>query len=108
MLADHLLHAAAWTVMRLFSPQRARRAALRLGAALPALQVEEARRRHAALRRGTCLSRAIAIAARVPGAEVVIGVEPGGPVALVRAHAWVMVGQERIGETLGLDELARF
>lgn len=37
---------------------------------------------------GTCLSRSLAIAARMPDAEVVIGVAPGGASPLF-AHAWV-------------------
>jgi hypothetical protein len=105
VLADQLLCALAYGALRVLGPERARRGVGRLGALLPKLDVEQARRRHASLRRGTCLSRAIAIAARVPGARVVIGVGPGVP---LEAHAWVVAGEERIGETMGLSEMARF
>jgi hypothetical protein len=39
-------------------------------------------------RQGTCLSRALAVAARLEGGEVVIGVDARGA---VMAHAWVEV-----------------
>ena len=38
--------------------------------------------------RGSCLSRALAVAARLPGASVVIGVNPRLSASLY-AHAWV-------------------
>jgi hypothetical protein len=105
VIVDQLLHALAYGALRVLGPERAKRGVGRLGALLPKLDVKEARCRHASLWRGTCLSRAIAIAARVPGARVVIGVGPGAP---LWAHAWVAAGEERIGDTLGLSEMARF
>lgn len=60
---------------------------------------------------GTCLSRAVTVAARLPGAEVVIGIDPWAA-ARLKAHAWLEVEQERVdtnprGPTPVPDELAR-
>jgi hypothetical protein len=46
-------------------------------------------------RRGSCLSRSLAIAARLPGSTVVIGVDPRRS-ARLSAHAWVELGSEII------------
>jgi hypothetical protein len=55
-------------------------------------------------RRGTCLSRALTIAARVPGAEIVIGRNEGRRFS---AHAWVERGDEVLTEDEAAVELAR-
>jgi hypothetical protein len=55
---------------------------------------------------GTCLTRALTISARLPGAQVVIGSD-GFPHEAFGAHAWV----ERDGVIIGTDpsryEIAR-
>ena len=91
MIRTHVLHAIARAALRTSSPLRAlsivRRVARRLTpypdravAAYEAAALEPS---------GTCLSRAITIAARYPGARVAIGVDPArtGPFA----HAWVEI-----------------
>jgi hypothetical protein len=60
---------------------------------------------------GSCLSRAVAIASVIPGAEVVIGVDPWGS-ARLSAHAWLEVDGTRVDTNPGdgvdfPDELAR-
>jgi hypothetical protein len=84
---DHGLHLVAWIALRAMSPPDAHRVVLRVGGLLPQRRSTAAVRRAAKkLRRGTCLSRALTIAARAPGSEVVIGVQPPGTFG---AHAWV-------------------
>lgn len=112
MVASRLLHLLARASVRLLAPRAAHRVVRAIGRALPALDASEATRVAAALAgRGTCLSRALALGARLPGAVVVIGVaRPGGADAdgAFTAHAWL----ERDGVVLASDaeghhELAR-
>jgi hypothetical protein len=57
---------------------------------------------------GSCLSRAISIAARLPEAQVVIGVDPRRSNGLT-AHAWVELGGAILeGPEPGVEEIARF
>ena len=87
--ADHVLHAVAYWSLRVLPPQRAHAFVVRAGSLLPQRRSVDAVRRAARrLRRGTCLSRALTIAARAPGSDVVIGV--GRPSEL-NAHAWVEI-----------------
>jgi hypothetical protein len=52
-------------------------------------RIDEARAAaHALARTGSCLSRSLAVASRLPGAEVVIGADPRWS-AKFTAHAWV-------------------
>ena len=105
-VADHLLHAVAWVSLRAVPPQEAYTVVLRAGALLPQRRSTPAVRRAAArLRFGTCLSRAITVAARAPGSEVVIGVSPPGAFS---AHAWVELGGAPLNaeDPIGL-EIAR-
>ncbi len=86
-IADHLLHAVAWLSLRAMPPKEAYAVVLRAGAVLPQRRSVPAIRRAAArLRFGSCLSRAMTLAARAPGSEVVIGVSPPGAFS---AHAWI-------------------
>lgn len=89
-LRDSLVHAVAWILLRTCSPARTHILLLRIGAHLaPIDTVDEARRASRGIaRRGTCLSRALAVAARAPTADVVIGVEPRQDAPLF-AHAWL-------------------
>jgi hypothetical protein len=89
-IGDLCLHTLAWGLLRACPPARAHALLLRIGAHLaPIATPDEARRMSRALaRHGTCLSRSLAVAARTPTADVVIGVEPRGNAPLF-AHAWV-------------------
>jgi hypothetical protein len=99
MLGSHALHLVAWVALRARSPRTAMRIVDLAGRFLPALDDADAARRVASrLRGGTCLSRAMAVAARLPNAEVVIGVREGGA-RDVDAHAWIELGREPIDPT---------
>jgi hypothetical protein len=107
--AIHLMVRAA---LRLTSAPRALRYVSRFARRLRPLEdLQQARRFQRALgRSGSCLSRALAVAARVPGAEVVIGVDPWGS-STTRAHAWVELDGERVDagsiDSFGFGEMAR-
>ena len=103
---NQLLNAMAWVALRVWAPLEAKRRIDTVGSWLGSLDVERARRAAHTLRGGTCLSRAITIAARVPGAEVVIGARGKGPT--FHAHAWVEVQGAAIGSVEPDVELARF
>jgi hypothetical protein len=90
MLGSHALHFVAWVALRARPPKGAKRVVDLAARLLPELDAHAARAAASGLRGGTCLSRALAIAARVPGAEVVIGVREGAS-RMVDAHAWVEV-----------------
>jgi hypothetical protein len=88
------LHLVARTALRLFPPRRAKdvvdETAKRL--TVPFGSLDEARAVLAAIEHeGTCLSRALVVAARLRDAEVVIGVDPNGNRSLLAAHAWVVI-----------------
>ncbi|MGH7330774.1 MAG: lasso peptide biosynthesis B2 protein, partial [Polyangiaceae bacterium] len=93
MIENHFLHAAAWSLLRMLPPKSAFRWTSRIGRLLPALRSEQDARRVADVieSRGTCLSRALTVAARLRDAEVVIGVDSGSlsPRVPFTAHAWV-------------------
>jgi hypothetical protein len=94
VIENHLLHAAAWTLLRLLPPRRAFRWTARIAAALPVVREDEDARRiaNALDSRGTCLSRSLTVAARLRDAEVVIAVDASsltGHGAAFTAHAWV-------------------
>jgi hypothetical protein len=109
--ADNSLHALAYVALRITSPRRAQRWLDRIGRLYPALATpDDARRMMKRLGgRGTCLSRSLAVVARLPGSEVVIGVQHGRAKPAPRkssrpldAHAWVEVGGVTIDE--GADD----
>jgi hypothetical protein len=103
-----LLNVVARVALRTRTPLEAKRVVDAIGRRLPPLSTQKARRADQRLVRwGTCLSRSMAIASRLPGAEVVIGVDlaPGSGLA---AHAWVERGGEVVSATHGtLREIAR-
>ena len=107
--AIHLMVRAA---LRVTSAPRALRYVSRLARRLRPLEdLQEVRGFDRALgRSGSCLSRAIAVAARVQGAEVVIGVDPWGS-STTRAHAWVELDGTRVDsgsiDSFGFGEMAR-
>ncbi len=109
MLSLHALNLAALVALAFMRPRDAHELIGRLGARLPH-RLDEAAARDAVARLkpvGTCLSRSLAIAARLPNAEVVIGVRTEG-VGAVRAHAWVELRGKPLvdGEVVG-QEMAR-
>ena len=84
------LHALARIALRIAPPLRAKRMVDSVARwVAPLADVDCARDLASALQaRGTCLSRALTVAALLPGAEVVIGVDPRAGGSLF-AHAWV-------------------
>jgi hypothetical protein len=108
MIALYVLNAVARVALRTRTPLEAKRVVDSLGRRLPPISAQSARRSAARLGRwGTCLSRSMALASRLPGAEVVIGVDlaPGHG---LKAHAWVELGGELVSATHGtLREIAR-
>ncbi|MGH7272432.1 MAG: lasso peptide biosynthesis B2 protein [Polyangiaceae bacterium] len=89
-MRSQALHALAWMLLRACPPMRAHAILVGLGAWLAPIETpDEARRVARTLAgHGTCLSRALALAARAPAADVVIGVAVRGDSPLL-AHAWV-------------------
>lgn len=87
MVMSHLLHGFAFVSVKLLAPIRAQRAVNVVAAALPRMTRDESARVLVRLRGGSCLTRSMTVAARLPGAAVVIGVpRPGRD---FEAHAWV-------------------
>lgn len=120
------LHTASRLALRFLRPGPALRLVSALGRLAPRLSRGEAQAYMVRLsRRGTCLSRSLAVASRLPGAKVMIGAVPVGYRAMraafygargrdvLQAHAWVeldgrpLEGQEPLGKVLGTLELAR-
>ncbi len=89
MLENRLLHLVARVAVRVSSPLRARQVVADLGGLFPPLTLAEATQvAHRLEGAGTCLSRALTIAARLPGSQVVIGSD-GPEAGSFWAHAWV-------------------
>lgn len=90
MTADEILHGFVRVVLRYCSPRRAYAIVTELGALLPQHRDRtHVLRAGARIRRtGTCLSRALTLAARAPSAELVIAVAPRAGQKLF-AHAWL-------------------
>jgi hypothetical protein len=90
-MLDELLHVLARALLRISSPLKTYELLCEVGSVLPQ------RKSYAAVRsaflglsrRGTCLSRAMAIAARAPNVEIVIGLLPRSGVESMLAHAWL-------------------
>jgi Transglutaminase-like superfamily len=107
------LHFAARIAVRMRSPIAAKRTVDSIARWLgPPHTVDEVREASDLLQgRGKCLTRALAIAARAPDAEVVIGVDPRHSTRIV-AHAWVELAGTKIGDLRvpaagSITELAR-
>jgi hypothetical protein len=98
------LHAVARVALRLFSPDRARAAVDAAARVLPPLASEdEAREADRVLASsGSCLTRALAISALLPGSDVAIGADPARS-ARLRAHAWVEMNDRPVTGTDGLE-----
>jgi hypothetical protein len=88
--STRLVHLVSRVAVRLASPLQAKSVSDALAAMLPPLRgAAEAEIAMKGLGdSGTCLTRALAVASRLPGAEIVIGVDPSRrPIS--SAHAWV-------------------
>ena len=111
-VAGHALHVVARVALRVATPLRAKRivdlAALATRRFMPLGNADSARVVASALDgHGTCLSRALTVAALLPGAEVVIGVDPRVRRPLY-AHAWVEHGGRALrGADVSGAEIAR-
>jgi len=83
------LHELAYFTLRFSSPLTAARIVRKAARwVTPYKGADEAREAAARLEgRGTCLTRALAVAARLRGAHVVIGIDPSTEATL--GHAWV-------------------
>ena len=106
-MLSSLLHGFAFLSVKLLPPIRAHRALCVVAAALPRLSREESARVLVRLQGGTCLTRSMTVAARLPGASVVIGVpRPGDE---FEAHAWVeQEGRPLLPSDPMGEEIARF
>ena len=93
---EHAHHGAVWLTVKVAKLEHAK-AVARLGARfVPDLDVQTARILFDELRPvGTCLSRSLTIAARLPGAEVAFGFDPARAPNF-RPHAWVVVAGEAL------------
>jgi hypothetical protein len=111
-LCLHGLHWLARMALRVRTPLAAKALVDRIGRRLPELRgVEDAQAAVRALfPAGSCLSRALTVAASLPRAEVVIGVDAWSA-AQMSAHAWLEIDDVRVdtqpGEAQLPDELAR-
>jgi hypothetical protein len=88
MMLDRSLLLLARSLLYVMPPQRALKVLRFVSAKAPPLRTpHEAIAFTRGLRGGSCLARSLAVAARVPSAQIAIGVEPraGG----LFAHAWV-------------------
>jgi hypothetical protein len=89
-IATRVLHLVARVAIRSVRPARARAFVAAAARFAPRLDEETARDALASLDgRGTCLSRSLAVAARLDGGQIAIGVRYGTGAPL-RAHAWVV------------------
>ncbi|WP_394826102.1 lasso peptide biosynthesis protein [Pendulispora albinea] len=102
LVANHLLHAFAWCALRVHPPVRAKALVDKVARWMrPIDDRDEAARLLAVVDgHGTCLSRALTVAARTPRAEVVIAVRGLAP--RLSAHAWV----ELDGRSLREEDVA--
>ncbi|WP_394837837.1 lasso peptide biosynthesis protein [Pendulispora rubella] len=102
MFRVRLLHGIARIAIRIAKPRGAKRITDVCGRLLPPfMSLDEACAAATSLDgTGTCLSRALTIAACLPASEVVIGVDPNANTALpLFAHAWVEVSTVPIRPT---------
>lgn len=89
MIANHFLHLVARVALRVRRPLQAKRIVDGIGRCFPTLSPAVAARAARELEgRGTCLTRALVIASRLPGSELVFGTD-GPDHTGFSAHAWV-------------------
>lgn len=90
LLLAHALHAAAWVAVRFTTPMRAHAALKKLGSHVGPLDDARARWLAGALEPwGSCLTRSLALSARLPDAAVALAVVTGEQGGFHHAHAWV-------------------
>jgi hypothetical protein len=106
-----VLHCVARIALRCTSPVGAKRLVDAIGRRLRPHEgipkAQEALRRLAG--RGTCLSQSLTVAARLDGADVVIGVDPRRSAQLA-GHAWIEVNGVPLGDrevVRAYEEMAR-
>jgi hypothetical protein len=88
---EHAHHGAVWLTVKVAKLEHAKAVACLGARVVPALDVQSARVLFDELRPvGTCLSRALTIASRLPGAEVAFGFDPARAPNF-RPHAWVVL-----------------
>ena len=105
MMVDHFVHSLAWLAVKTLPLHTATKVVRRVVAPMPPLTVDEGAALSRRLRGGTCLSRSLVVAARVPGARVAIGGERKGE--RFAAHAWVEVkDQPLVGQSTSEQTLA--
>jgi hypothetical protein len=103
--ANHLLHLVARITLRTVSPERAKRIVDAMALFMPPLSVNDASLVARTLEgSGTCLTRALTVAARLPGSQVVIGTDGGPAGPAFAAHAWV----EQHGNVVGPTAPSRY
>lgn len=112
-IALHVLHAAAVVALWSKSPLEAKRIVQRLAARLgkraepsESAAIEAVRTLQ---RGGTCLTRAIAVAAWMPGTEIVIGVRRDAS-EKITSHAWLQMGERPLEDAAivgGMREIAK-
>jgi hypothetical protein len=92
MLLNRATLVLAKALLRTCSPLRAHRIMRRVGTFLPSIRsTSEAREAVRNLsRHGSCLARSLAVAARMPEADIAIGVSPDS-IAPLSAHAWIEI-----------------
>ena len=87
-----MVHTLARAALKLQSPLRMKRAMVLAGRFFGSIDLTQAVAELDELERakkGTCLSRAMSVAVRLPGAEIVIGISKDGNG--LSAHAWIEV-----------------
>ena len=87
---SHVQHGAIWLTVKVAKLQDARALARATARILPPLSVQSAQDLYGDLSNvGTCLSRALTVASRLPHAEVALGFDPSRAPHF-RPHAWVI------------------
>jgi hypothetical protein len=105
VLLTNALNIVAQIAVRRRNPSDASQLVNAAARHLPALRPEQARLIARRLRTGTCLTRSMSLAARIPGAFVAIGVHPRAQT--IDAHAWVEVGANPLLEDSWGQPMAR-
>ena len=90
-MLEHLHHGAVWFTVKVAKLDHAKAVARAGAALLPPLSMQSARVVFDDLGTvGTCLSRSLTLASRLPNAEVAFGFDPARAPNF-RPHAWVVV-----------------
>jgi hypothetical protein len=93
---EHVHHGAVWLAVKVGTLDQAKRIARAGAMVVPTLSMHSAKMLFADLRPvGTCLSRSLTIASRLPESEVAFGFDPARAPHF-RPHAWVVIGGEEL------------